>query len=150
MCVIAWCDESGGPALAGLWQATTSDPSELDGLVNASRRLRDARVLEATLLVASDGTRESVVRLSALRVLATLAYPFAVPTLENLDIPPEGTRRLLRTRDHPDGVEGSEPLPSDTADRVLTLLQQLAAGEPDERVRYAAGLLFDQLSRRLG
>ena len=147
--VIGACDESGGPALAGLWQAATSELSALNRLVTASRRLRDLRVLEATLQVASDGARETVVRLSALLVLATHSSPFAVPTLEDLDVRPGG-RRLLRIRDHAGGVEGSEPLPPDTADRVMTFLQQLAVGDPDERVRYAAGLLFEQLSLYLG
>lgn len=139
---IARCDETAAPALAGVWRRPPRDSASLRWLVDASQRVRDERILEATLAALRDDRRPAATRLAAMRVLATYANHAAY-------VPPGQLERGWRTDTTPvlllrgdaPAIDGGRPLPPQTHERVAAALDEVARQASPEQVRYGARVL---------
>ena len=144
--IIASCGDLAAEALPPVWQDPPADTVSCAWLVGASVSVRDARVFEASMVAAQTPAGPRLVRLSALRVLATYADPRVSVSLEDLT----SRRHLpLLVRDDGNVRDGLQPLPENTREIVMALLQSLAATDPDEEVRGAAAFLSTGLQGRL-
>lgn len=141
--IISACDESGGPALAAVWQSATDDPQELGRLVYVTTRLRDQRILDALLAIARDRTRPAAIRLSTLQVLISYFAPGAYVSIVSLEHPPFGSPLGWETEFAP--TEGAVPLASSARDEILSLTTELARSDQDSTVRDAARFVTEGL-----
>ena len=141
---ITSCPERAGTALARAWQAPPRDSLGLEMLVTASTRIQDQHILEAALAAASAPQWPTLVRLSALRVLASYADPQVYVTLHNLEPRYAAANPSLRRSGAPTRLGATPPSPSAYA-QVLTALQVIGTTGPDERVRFAAAFLAQGL-----
>ena len=126
---LAWCDETGPAALAGVWHALPSDTVRLRTFLFASANLRDARIFSAAYAAASDSSRRARERAAALLVLVAQVDSAATVTV----VPaarPETWRALLAREKQPSQIAGTSPLPADARKRVTTLTDALAVGLP--------------------
>ncbi|HVE77244.1 MAG TPA: hypothetical protein VNA89_00145 [Gemmatimonadaceae bacterium] len=139
---ITRCDETAAPALAGVWRRPPRDSASLRWLADATQRVRDERILEATLAVVRDDRRPAATRLAAMRVLATYANHAAY-------VPPgqlergwrEDTTPVLLLRGDAPAIDGQRLLPPDTPERVAATLDEVARRASPEQVRYGARVL---------
>ena len=132
---LAWCDESGPPALASAWRTLPADTAKLRAFLFASSNIRDARIFTAAYTAASDTSRRARERAAALLVLVAQVDSAATVTV----VPaarPEGWRAQLAREKRPSQVAGTSALPADARKRVTSLVDALAVGLPSG----AAGL----------
>lgn len=146
--IITTCDESGPEALRREWGVTTTDANNLDWLVDASSRLRDARLLGTVTSVAEDPAQPVVVRLSALRVLISYYSPDDMASLAKLSSPPTPTAIgwcCLDSRTDFVPMDGSSPLPPNVQEVIKSALETIATRDGDAIVRRAAEFVFKNL-----
>jgi hypothetical protein len=126
---LAWCDESGPPALASVWQALPTDTVRVRAFLAASSNLRDERIYSAAFATASDATRKPRDRGAALLTLvAQLDAAAAVGVTPATRA--EVWRAQLLHESHPSQIAGTRPLPADARARVTALIDRLAVGVP--------------------
>ena len=126
---LAWCDETGPAALAGVWRALPADTVRLRTFLFASANLRDGRIFSAAYAAASDSSRRARERAAALLVLVAQVDSAATVTV----VPAtraEVWRAQLAREKRPSQIEGTSPLPADARKRVRTLADALAVGLP--------------------
>jgi hypothetical protein len=143
------CVETGGEVLASVWARPPTDSSSLNSLFFASFTLRDARVTDAAIAAASNGSLPQLVRLNAIRVLVGHAVPRFLMSLTQL--PPEtrpGVYETIASVSHVLVYEGARPIGPETMDDILDTLSRLRS-DPDPRIAGAASYVFPQVSRRL-
>jgi hypothetical protein len=150
------CDESGGQVIAGLWDAPPSDTVGLGRLYRTASGLLDRRLVEAVVAAASDASNATLVRVTALRVLATYVDPLVDASLasltppsaacEGMDAAACGRMALVGHTDYRRQTEGTEPPSPGGPDAIRTLLASLATSDPDSAVRFAAGRLAGSLA----
>lgn len=126
---LAWCDETGPPALAAAWRALPRDTVRLRSFLFASANVRDARVFDAAFATASDSRRRARERAAALLVLVAQLDSAATVTLGPA-ARAEGWRAQLARETHPAQLAGTMPLPKDARSRVAALAQTMAVGRP--------------------
>jgi hypothetical protein len=146
---ISRCIETGGEVLASVWVRPPTDSSSLNSLFRASYRLRDARVTEAAITTASNGSLPQLVRLNAIRVLVGHAVPRFLMSLTEL--PPDlrpGVYETIGSVSHVVAYEGARPIDSETLDNILDTLSRLRS-DPDPRIASAAAYVFPEVSYRL-
>ncbi len=146
--IITRCDDSGPAALRDAWSGIGPDSSDLEWLVDASSRIRDARLLQTATDVASDGARPTLVRLSSLRVLISYFAPDETASLAKLLMPPQPTTIgwcCLSSRADFFPIAGTASLPDDRAARIKSVLSQLATSDRDPVVRKAAEFVLKNL-----
>lgn len=139
------CSATGPTVLADLWRVNDAT-SDLDILYWASRELRDRRLVEAVVGVLSDRNRSTLVRLNALRTVASFIDDKAF--VESLDRFPELPPRFhscVAGTDHPFSRLGDEPPAADAGERLLELLRQLSTTDPEPRVKSGAACLWREL-----
>jgi hypothetical protein len=144
---IARCDETAPAALAGVWRRPPRDSLALRWLVDASRRVRDQRILDAALTVLRDDRRPAPTRLAAMRVLATYANTAAFVPAGRLE--PgwrDSAAPVLLLRGDAPAIDGQRPLAPDTRERVVDALESVAVRASPEPVRYAARVLHTALT----
>ena len=126
---LAWCDETGPAALAGVWRALPQDTVRLRSFFFASANIRDARIYTAAHETASDPQRRARERAAALLVLVaqldSTATVSVVPSSRA-----EVWRAQLAREARASQIPGTSPLPSDARTRVTSLIDQLAVGVP--------------------
>ena len=142
---IGRCEESAGPALAALWTAPAAEPEALEQLYRATAQLRDQRVYDAVARAAEDGGSPTIVRLTALRVLAAYVDPGAVVPLDYLTEADPSAYRAA-SRDHATQIEGAVPLAADVRAPVRELLLRLSGEGADAPTARAATYLLRRLS----
>jgi hypothetical protein len=126
---LAWCDETGPAALAGVWRAMPSDTVRLRAFLFASANLRDGRIFSAAYAAASDSSRRARERAAALLLLVAQVDSAATVTV----VPAtraEVWRAQLAREKRPSQIAGTSPLPADARKRVRTLADALAVGLP--------------------
>ena len=126
---LAWCDETGPGALAGVWRALPSDTVRLRAFLFASANLRDARIFSAAYAAASDSSRRARERAAALLVLVAQLDSAATVTV----VPAtraEVWRAQLAREKRPSQIAGTSALPADARKRVGALTDVLAVGLP--------------------
>ena len=126
---LAWCDETGPGALAGVWRALPSDTVRLRAFLFASANLRDARIFSAAYAAASDSSRRARERAAALLVLVAQVDSAATVTV----VPAtraEVWRAQLAREKRPSQIAGTSALPADARKRVGALTDVLAVGLP--------------------
>jgi hypothetical protein len=142
---ISRCVETGGEVLASVWSRPPTDSSSLNSLFLASHRLRDARVTDAAIVAASNGSLPQLVRLNAIRVLVGHAVPSFLMSLTQL--PPEarpGGYETIASVSHVAAYEGARPIGPETMDNILETLSRLRS-DPDTRIAGAATYVFRQV-----
>lgn len=135
------CDESAGPALAARWSrldATTSRAA-LEELAFTSRSIRDQRLMDALVSVATSSSQPVSVRLEAISVLASYVNPRVYVSLKWLEEPPTNSSLPLVNDFEPS--DGSVPLAAGTRETVLASLGQIASAEGDSVVGRASAAL---------
>jgi hypothetical protein len=131
---LAWCDESGPGALAGVWRALPSDTVRLRAFLFASANLRDGRIFSAAYSTASDSSRRARERAAALLVLVAQVDSAATVTV----VPgtrAEVWRAQLAREKRPSQIAGTSALPADARKRVTALTDVLAVGLPTGAAR---------------
>jgi hypothetical protein len=142
----AQCLASGPTALAAVWKRNGVGSSEArDVLVEATSSLRDTRLFEVIVGVATDGSRPSTDRLAALQVLMRYYNPSYAPTVDNLRTAPEWSS-VARRLDGPAPINGTSPLGDSARAQIATTLARLGASESDTTVRKAALVLRQTLA----
>jgi hypothetical protein len=135
------CDQSAGPALARRWTSLRdADRTELDRLAFSSMSLRDQRIFDAAVGVASSREAAPLVRLAALRVLTSYAKRSVDVPLRRLE-QPKDDEALPRVVDFAPTVGAVPPRP-DNPDVLISLLRQLVQQEADPQVAAAARYLL--------
>ena len=137
--MIAFCDESGGPALQALWVTPTTDDIALEQLVRGSARLLDQRVYVAVMAKARDAGAPRTVRIAALRVLsAFVSNTTAIGQADLLVMPDSGVTRTFSTISGGIGqISGAQPLALSARNDFLALLLTLSRTDPDPVIRRA-------------
>jgi hypothetical protein len=131
------CPSSGPVALARVWSRPLDRSSELmTAIVEASIKLRDARLYRSLLAVGGQSRRSSTDRLAALQVLTAYYDPSFFPTAAYLTSAAEGDPIPVRL--HRAGRPGAEPLPDSRSAEFLHMLARLSAADSDPLVRAAA------------
>jgi len=126
---LAWCDETGPPALAPVWRALPTDTVRLSAFFFASSNIRDGRIFAAAHATAVDSTRRARDRAAALLVLvAQLDSTSAVTVVPASRA--EVWRAQLARWSHPLQIAGTKALPSDAHSRVNALVQRLSLRLP--------------------
>jgi hypothetical protein len=126
---LGWCDESGPPALAGVWRALPQDTIRVRAFLGASANVRDGRIYSAAFSAACDSARRPRARAAALLVLVAQLDSGATVTVV-ASSRSEVWRAQLARESHASQLRGTEPLPSDARTRVSALIRTLAAGRP--------------------
>lgn len=143
--LIQSCGDLTAEVVAQVWGTPPRDTTSLAWLVAASVAVRDRRVLDATMVTARGLVNSQLVRLSALRVLASYADPIVSVSLE--DLVATGYRTLPGRSDG-STRNGPQPLGPGTADSVIALLDQLCTSDADTTVRRASTYLKRGLMAR--
>lgn len=143
------CPETGGEVLPSVWAHPPTDSAALNTLFLASYTVRDARITDAAIAAASNGSLPQLVRLNAMRVLVGHAVPSFLLSLADLppDTPP-GVIKILGGKSHVSVDEGDRPIGPETLDSILNALARLRS-DPDPRIAGAASYVFRQVSPRL-
>ena len=135
------CDQSAGPALATRWLALReTDRPELVRLIFTSQSIRDQRIFDAVLRVASSHDVAPLIRLAALNVLVSYTDPRVDVPLGTLEHPDAGAALPLVSDFFPDA--GAVPLVASDPATFMTLLRRLAQSDPAPTVAAAAGYLW--------
>lgn len=142
---IGRCEESAGAALAALWTSPAADADALEQLFRASAQVRDQRIYDAVVRAAEDGGQPTIVRLTALRVLAAYVEPSAaVPPDYLMEADPDAYR--VASRNHATQIDGAVPLEADVRAPVRALLVRLSGDGADASMRAAAAYLLRRLA----
>ena len=126
---LAWCDETGPVALAGVWGALPSDTVRLRTFLFASSNIRDARIFGAAHATAADSTRRARERAAALLVLVAQVDSAATVTVVPASRS-EVWRAQLARESRASQIAGTKSLPADAHSRVNALVKRLAVGVP--------------------
>jgi hypothetical protein len=142
----ARCSASGPAALAEVWKRNGVGSSEVRNvLVDATSALRDTRLFDVIVGVATNEDRPPMDRLAALQVLMRYYNPSYAPSIENLRTAPEWSS-VARRVDGPLPIDGSSPLGDSARARIASTLARLGASESDTTVRNAALVLRQTLA----
>jgi len=126
---LAWCDETGPAALAGVWRALPADTVRLRLFFSASANIRDGRIFAAANAAAVDSSRRARERAAALLVLVAQIDSAATVTV----VPASRSeiwRAQLARESRAQQIVGTTPLPSDARKRVASLADALGVGRP--------------------
>jgi hypothetical protein len=126
---LAWCDETGPAALAGVWRALPQDTVRLRTFFFASSNIRDARIYSAAYAAASDTSRRARERGAALLVLVAQLDSGATVGVAPASRAEVWRAQLAREK-RPSQIAGTTPLPSDARARVASLVEKMAVGRP--------------------
>jgi hypothetical protein len=126
---LAWCDETGPAALAGVWGALPTDTVRLRTFLSASSNIRDARIFAAAHATAVDSARRARERAAALLVLVAQVDSAATVTVVPASRS-EMWRAQLARESRASQIAGTKPLPADAHARVNALVKRLAVGVP--------------------
>ena len=126
---LAWCDETGPAALAGVWGALPTDTVRLRTFFFASANIRDARIFAAAHAAAADSTRRARERAAALLVLVAQLDSAATVTIVPASRS-EVWRAQLARESHASQIAGTKALPPDAHSRVNAVVKRLGAGVP--------------------
>ena len=126
---LAWCDETGPPALAGVWRALPADTVRLRTFLFASAHLRDSRIYSAAYAAAADSTRRPRERAAALLVLVAQVDSAVTVTVVPASRSEVWRAQLVRER-RPSQIAGTSPLAADARKRVSALADAMAVGRP--------------------
>ncbi len=145
------CDESGPPVLARMWREVAPDSAPVGHMIYRSVYMRDRRVYEVVSALARDRSVPALKRAAALHLLGRWAQPglslhfgqFFAPGFESV----EKNGIIYRGISHDTQYEGAEPLPATIKADVQRLAHDLAATEPNYRLRAAAKMLASLLSK---
>lgn len=148
------CDESGPPVLARMWRESGADSASVDEVIYRSVYLRDRRVYDVVSAIASDRSVLGLKRAAALHLLGRWAEPgfslefgaFFAPGYEPAEW--HGGRSAVNPSfiSHDTQYEGAEPLPATIKSEVVGLSREIAAHDPDFRVRATAEQLVRWLT----
>lgn len=142
----AQCPVSGPSALGEVWERV----SELSGaerghLVEATSLIRDVRLLNSVVAVATDPGRADQDRVAALQVLMRYYNPGYAPSFAAL-LSKDESRAVATRIDGPQPINGAVALPATTRKQIGAVLAQLSASDPSSAVQGAARLLRSQLA----
>jgi hypothetical protein len=126
---LAWCDETGPAALAGVWRTLPPDTVRLRTFLFASSNIRDARIFGAAHATAADSTRRARERAAALLVLVAQLDSAATVTVVPASRS-EVWRAQLARESRASQIAGTKSLPADAHSRVNALVKRLAMGVP--------------------
>ena len=126
---LAWCDETGPAALAGVWRALPADTVRLRMFFFASANIRDGRIFGAANAAAMDTSRRARERAAALLILVAQVDSAATVTVVPASRS-EVWRAQLARESHASQIAGPTPLPADARKRVGALTEALAVGRP--------------------
>jgi hypothetical protein len=132
------CPESGPVTLAALWTRRDAvGVATRAALVEESGSLRDTRLMDAVVGVATGGDRPVADRLAALQVLMRYYDRRYVLSVDDLSTESIGSP-IPRSVGGPPPVYGSSPLAQTTRGTIGTMLSTLASSDADHAVRHAA------------
>lgn len=140
------CPESGPTTLGEAWERSSANSAaERAALVEATGYLRDRRLFDAVVNVATDGSRPAPDRVAALQALMRYYDPSYAPSFEALTS--RSAERSVATRvGGPGPVRGTVPLPASTRKQIGDVLAQLTNSEQSPTVRTAARVLRQRLA----
>jgi hypothetical protein len=128
---IRFCRDPIG-ALARAWSNPPTDIYTLEILQLRSAYHADQRMLALVLPIATDTSRPPLVRWAAMGTLVQLYDPCQILTYQAWSEPSRWSTAL---RDHCSVEPGDRPLTAADRERILALFNQMAASDPDARVR---------------
>jgi hypothetical protein len=152
---IARCDESGPPVLARMWQQVAADSASVGNLIYRSVGLRDRRLYDVVFAIAGDRSVPALKRAAALHLLGRWAEPgfilvyrpFFAPGYEPAERRGGVSGVTFVFIDHDTQNEGAEPLPATIKADVLQLARDIAAMEPNYRLRAAADVFLKTIPK---
>lgn len=142
------CPDRAPLALPGLWRRNSIDSATARVLAHTTGRVRDQRLLTVVRAVATDANRPEEVRLAALTTLVNYYNPkvYVVLRLRDVGIP-DGASASVLPATAPSWVDGAMPLGAGVRQEVLSMIQQLAASDPDPQIKAIAQRLIEALKR---
>ncbi|MBK6424403.1 MAG: hypothetical protein IPI38_00470 [Gemmatimonadetes bacterium] len=142
------CGVTGPSIVAGAWAGFAADDTTLNALVEASRYLRDSRVLAAVRPIAASNSYVLRLRLAALQVLVTYLDSSYVAVPGQLDLAISGGAGQLSGEPSFKATLTTSPLAANAADEIGTTLAQLASASSAPVVQAAARFIRAQLYYR--
>jgi hypothetical protein len=142
------CAEEGPTTLAQLWKNAPSDSASRRALASVSGRVRDQRVFDALVEVASDQRVGTPTRLDAITALTALTDSSLVIELRAQPSrgQAKGPRVEMSRLSHPVYTAGTHSLPPDVAARVTAVLERLSTSDSDSVVRYVSAAIVRRLA----
>jgi hypothetical protein len=149
------CDESGPPVLARMWRQVAADSASVGHMIYRSVRLRDQRVYDVVFDIARDPSVPALKRAAALYLLGRWAHPgfslpfrqFFAPDYEPAEWHGGVSGVTFRSIDHDTQHTGAEPLAATIKADVLRLARDIAANEPNYRLRATADLFVKTIPK---
>ena len=141
------CEQSAGAAMAIAWRSAPDDSVALTGLVRLSQAVRDGRIFEATLVVASNPANGWWRRAAAMRVLGAYVDPGVLFKFDDLRPRADSSLRYASAQ-HSEQRLGSTPVPPTATTQILALLSQAATMDPDSAIRFTADHMHAILKSR--
>lgn len=149
--VLSSCGDAAGAVLARAWTRAPADRASLRLLGETSAQTRDQRVFEAVKATASDQSKPLDQRLAAMEVLVNYFDPllyadFFEPVGRG---PHPGQYVSLGSSAHDVSRPGSRPLNPSVRQEIVTVFRELAARDPNERIKSASGYVANYLAAKL-
>jgi hypothetical protein len=144
---LPYCPATGGQVLRQQWEHPPSDTVEQRVLGEVTPRLRDHQVFEAVLRVFRDPSRPRELRLAALRALMGYYQPGLKASFVDREVQVDygGAYVLMGRGDSTTTPSRSAPLTAGSRGEILQAIKQVAAQDPDKRVRLIAAYIHDRL-----
>jgi hypothetical protein len=142
------CGDVGAETLVSYWRQAGADTALLPALTAASARMNDRRTYQAARAVVLDPSRSEEARLAALTVLVAGFNPKIAVSFNTPTKPMHSTYVGIGVAPHASTRKGPQPIGPEAKSDLLNLLKQLAASDPNERIRKVAGELGPLLQRR--
>jgi hypothetical protein len=142
------CGDAGVETLVAYWRRPAADAALVSALAGASVRLNDRRTYEAARAVVTDPSRSESERLAALTVLVAGFDPKIAVSFPPATKPMSSTYVGIGRVSHVPKRKGAQPVGPEAKADVIAILKQLAASDPNERMRKVAAELGPLLQRR--
>jgi hypothetical protein len=124
------CQESAGSALPAAWMSARPDSLELQILITASSRVRDARIANVLENIVEDSSKDGLIRLAAGAALTTLIHGNLIGKLVRSPVPGETWLLDIPLVTHLDQVDAATPPDSGLKARLIESFEKLAGSGP--------------------
>ncbi len=142
------CGDEGVQLLGNYWEIATDDSDVVGALARVSARINDRRLYDAARSVLLDTRRSESTRLGALTVLVAGFDPSLVVGFAARTAPMQSTYVALGHTSNRPSRKAPRPVGDEAKSDLLTVLDNLASTEPNERVRKVAQELGPLLRQR--
>lgn len=148
--VLPSCGDAGAAELARAWRSAPDKRSSLRVLSATSAQTRDQRIFEAVRATAKDQSKPLDQRLAAMEVLVNYFDPLLYADFfEPIGRGPHpGQYVSFGSSSHDVSRPGAKPLSTSAKQEIVRVFRDLAATDPNERIKNASAYVADYLAAR--